>query len=218
MILGQGFGIRDIQRRAPQPAFLAGFGPRFERGYQGVLVEDLAAADVRDEGAAFGQDGEFVRAEEVGCFFRERHADEQLVDVLREEVVEGLLVQAAVPGAGDGAVRVPRARHDEAVVFFRLGRRARAGGVGDHVHAHGLGDAADLAADAAVAEDAEALADVIADGVEIVGFVGAFAPFVGALPVVQFVVVVGVHEGGEEDPFGDLGAVYAGRGCYGDGG
>lgn len=38
----------------------------------------------------------------------------------------------------------------------------------------------------------------------------------GALPVVQSVVLVRLHEGGEEDPFGDLGAVDAGRGREGD--
>lgn len=210
MVLGQRLRVRHVQGGAPQPAFLVAGGPRLESADQSVLVEDLAAADVGDEGVAVAEEGEFVRAEEVRCLFRERHADEEVVDVLREEVVQGAFVQPAVPGAGDGAVRVAGAGHDVAVVFFRLGCRARAGGVGDHVHAHGLGDAAYLAADAAVAEDAEALADVIADGAEVLGLVFALAPFVRALPVVQFVVVVGVHEGGEEDPFGDLGPVDAG--------
>lgn len=48
---------------------------------------------------------------------------------------------------------------------------------------------------------------------------GVFAaPFVLALPVVEEGVVVGVGEGGEDDPFGDLGAVDAGGGGEGDGG
>lgn len=46
---------------------------------------------------------------------------------------------------------------------------------------------------------------------------GALAPGVGELPGVEEGVVVGVGEGGEDDPFGDLGAVDAGGGGEGDG-
>lgn len=148
-------------------------------------------------------------------FFRQRHADQQDVDVLAQEVVQRFLVQPAVPRRGDAPVRVPRAGDDEAFIVFGFRGGARGGRVGDHVHAHGFGYAADLAADAAVAEDAEALAGFIAEGVED-GGVGGFAPVVGDLPGVQEGVVVGVGEGGEDDPFGDLGAVDAGGGGEGD--
>ncbi len=75
--------------------------------------------------------------------------------------------------------------------------------------------AGDLSAYATVAEDAEALASFVAEGGEGV-VVGAFAPFVGALPGVEEGVVVGVGEGGEDDPFCDLRAVDARGGGEGD--
>lgn len=153
----------------------------------------------------------------MGCLFRQGHADEEVVDVLGEEVVEGGFVEAVEPLGRDGAGRVAGAGDDEADVAFGFGRGARGGRVRDDVHAHGAGDAGDLAAYAAVAEDGEALACVVAEALEFLS-VGVFAPFVLQLPLVQEGVVVGVGEGGEDDPFCDLGAVNTGGGGQGDGG
>ena len=75
----------------------------------------------------------------------ERDGDEEVVDVLGEEVVERGLVETGEPGGGDGTVRVAGAGDDEAVVFFAGRGRTGAGGVGDYVHAHCVGNAGDFA-------------------------------------------------------------------------
>ena len=61
----------------------------------------------------------------------------------------------------DGSVRVAGAGDDEAFVVFGFGGCARGGGVRYDVHSHAAGDAGDLAAYAAVAEDGEAFARVV---------------------------------------------------------
>ena len=126
------------------------------------MHDDLAAGDVGEEGVFLAaEDGELGGAEEVRGLFCEGHADEEVVDVLGEEMVEGWLVEAVEPGGWNGAVRVAGAGEDEALVVFGFGRRARGGGVGDDVHAHAAGDAGDLAAYAAVAQDAESLSRLV---------------------------------------------------------
>ena len=238
--LRQRLRVRDIQRRAAQALFpfaepsallrhdgrvglarrdrgLAVVGVRFEGGDEVRLDDDLAARDIGDEGVALGEDVELRRAEQVVRLLGQRHADDQPVDVLREEVVQRGAVQPAVPGAGDAAVRVAGAGHDEAAVVLALRGGARGGGEGDDVHAHRVGDVGDLAADGAVAEHGEALAHVVADGAEA-GGLALLAPEVLGLPRVEGVVGVRGDEGGQEDPFGDLGAVNAGGGGEGDGG
>ena len=182
------------------------------------MVDDLPPGDVGDEGVAVGaEDGEFGAGEEVCRFFCEGHADEEVVDVLAEEVVQACFVEPAVPCRGDGAIRVACAGHDETFIVFGFWRRAWGSGVGDHIHAECFGDVGDLSADGAVAEDAEALADSVFHGAEgVLG--GAFAPIVVELPGVQEGVVVGVGEGCQDDPFCDLGAVDAGGGGEGDAG
>ena len=218
IVLGQGFRIRDVERRAAEAAaaVAAGEGVVVVVGVQGgdevALDDDLAAGDVGEEGVFLAaEDGELGRADEVGCLGCEGHADEEVVDVLGEEVVQGSLVQAREPGFGDGAVRVAGSREDEARVVFGGRGRARGGRVGDDGHAHAAGDAGDLAADAAVAEDAEALAGFVSEALQRL-FEGGGAPFVVLLPGVEEGVAVGVGEHGQDDPFGDLGAVDA-RGC-----
>ena len=158
VLFRQGFRIRDVERRASETAAAVAAVERVvvvvgvEGGDEVGLHDDLAAGDVGDEGVLlFPQDGEFLRAEEVRRFVCQGYADEEVVDVLGEEVVQGGLVQAAVPGFWDRAVRVAGAGDDEALVVFRFRRWARGGRVRDHVHAHAAGHAGDLAADAAVA-------------------------------------------------------------------
>ena len=202
-------------RKSAHAVFGAGVGG--EGGDEVRLDDDLAAGDVGDVGVALGEEVELRRAEEVVRLRGQRHADDEPVDVLREEVVQRGRVQAAVPRAGDGAVRVAGAGHDEAAVALALRGGAWGGGEGDDVHAHRFGDVGDLAADGAVAQHGEALADVVADGAEP-GGLALLAPEVLGLPGVEGVVGVGGNEGGEEDPFGDLGAVDAGGGGEGDGG
>lgn len=85
-----------------------------------------------------------------------------------------------------------------------MGCGARARGVGEDGAAHGGGDARDLAADAAVAEDADALADEVAEAAEGGVVRGGFAPGVLLLPVVEEVVGVGVDEGGHCYPGGEV--------------
>lgn len=156
IIRRQGLRIRNIQRRAPKTlSYLAvrGFGVEMvgvESGDEVWLVEDLASGDVGDEGVARGEDGEFGCGEEVCGFFCEGYADEEEVDVLAEEVVEGFGVEAAVPGAWDCAVWIARSGDYKTCVFFAGGGGARRGRVGYHVHSHGLRNTRDLAADGAV--------------------------------------------------------------------
>ena len=134
----------------------------FEGGDEVGLDDDLAAGNVGDEGVLLlAEDGELGRADEMGGFFGQGDGDEEVVDVLRKEFVQGGLVQPAEPGRRDRAVRIAGPGDDEAGVVFRFRRRAGGGRVCDHVHAHGAGDPGDLAADAAVAEDAEALSRLV---------------------------------------------------------
>lgn len=198
VILGQGFRVGDVEGGAPEAAaaVAAVEGVVVVVGVEGgdevPLDDDLAAGDVGDEGVLpAAQDGELVGADEVGGFLCEGHADEEVVEVLGEEVLQRGLVQAGEPGFRDRTVRVAGAGHDEARVVFGGGRRARGGRVGDDVHAHAAGDAGDLAADAAIAEDAEALSRFVPHVLQRFLERG-LAPFVVLLPGVQEGVVVGV--------------------------
>lgn len=125
MLLRQRFRIRDIQRRAPQALQLGPLppfpDPLFElpqRSNQGLLHEDLPARDITHERVPAGQDVEFLFPEQVRGGGGEGHGDEEDVDVLGEEIVEGGFVEAAVPGAGDRAVGVAGVGDDEAGVAF----------------------------------------------------------------------------------------------------
>lgn len=209
---GQGFRIGDVERGAGEPGLAViviviftgiGMSARapLQRGDELVLAQDLAARDVGDEGLALGQDGEFGRAQQMARLRRERHADEQVVDVLREEAVQRWLVEAREPGRGEGSVRVARVRHDEAAVLLRLGRWPGARGVCDHVHAHGAGDARDLAPDAAVAEHAQTQTDSVAH-FEKGRVVGVGTPRVGFLVALEELIFAGMRQGREEHPDG----------------
>ena len=55
--------------------------------------------------------------------------------------MQGGSVCATVPGTGDGAVFVPGAGDDVAVVLFAFRCGTRGGRVGDDVHAHCFADA-----------------------------------------------------------------------------
>ena len=215
VVLRQGFRVRHVQRRAPQaaPAVAAVQGVVVAVGFEGGdevgLHDDLAAGDVGDEGVLrLAQDGEFLGADEVGRLFRQGHADEEVVDVLGEEMVQARPVQPAEPGFRDRAVRVAGPGDDEPPVVFRFGRRARGGRVRDDVHAHAASDAGDLATYAAVAEDAESLAGFIPQTLQYL-LIRAFAPVVIPLPGVEEGVVVRVGQRRQDDPFGNLRAVDA---------
>ena len=122
----------------------------------------MPAGDIADKGVAFAQDGKLRGREKMSGLVGERHADDQMVDLLREEIAQGGFVQAGEPAARDRSVRVTSVRHNEAVVFLGLWAWSRACGVGDDVHAHGLSDTSNLTADAAITKDAETLADFVA--------------------------------------------------------
>ena len=158
VVLWQGLRVRDVERRAPEAAAAVAAVEGvvvvvgFEGGDEVGLDDDLSAGDVGDEGVLLpAEDGEFFGAEEVGGFFRQRDADEEVVDVLGEEIMQGGSVQAAEPGFRDRAVRVARSGDDEAFVVFRFGRGAWGGCVCDDVHAQAPSHAGDLTTDAAVA-------------------------------------------------------------------
>lgn len=209
----QGLRVRDVEGSAAERAVGEGLHER-------RLIDDLAARDVDDDGAlaalgavavrdddavrlparSFRQDAELVGRQEAPRLLGQRHRDEQDVDVLGQELVQRLLVEPGVPRRRDAAVGIAGARHDEAVVAPLLGRVFGGRRVRDHVGAEGSGDAADLAADAAVSEHAEALADEVVD--DLVGSV--LRPFVLLLRIVEEVVVVRADERGEDDPFRDL--------------
>ena len=165
-ILGQRFRIRDIQRRTPQPAFLLRIRSLLQRGDQIVLLEDLTAGDVGDEGIFAAEDGEFFFSEKMRGFFGQGDGDEEVVDVLGEEMVQRCFIHPAVPGARDRAVRVTGPGNDEAIVSLTLGRSAWRRGIGNHIRTHSFKYPRRLPSDTAVAEDAEALTNVIADGAQ----------------------------------------------------
>lgn len=182
----------------------------FESGDQGGLRNDGTAGDVGDEGVAFGQDCEFLFAEQVGGFLGQGDGNEEVVDVLGEEMVEVGFAGAAVPCVRDFPLGITGAGDDEAIVVLAFGSGAWTGGVGYYVHAQGFCYIADLTADTAVAEHAKTLAGFVVEVAEeaLSAFVW-LAPSVGFLPLVEERVVVGGDEHGHENPFCDLGAVYS---------
>ena len=127
-----------------------------------------------------------------------------MVDILCEEIVEIGFVGAAIPGSRNFTVGIPCPGDNEPFVFPAFGGFARGGGIGDDVHTHCSGYVADLAADAAVAEDAETLADFVMEVAEKAEAGLVFAPFVLLLPGVEHGEVVGRSKHGHEDPFRDL--------------
>ena len=146
ILFRQGLRVCHVERGAPEAfsAVAAVFDEIFERGNEVFLIEDLAAGDVGDEGVALGQDFKLRGGEKVGGFFRQRDRDKEVVNVLRQEVVEGSLIEAGEPSRGDRAVGIAGAGNDEAMVLFRSRGRAGGGGIGDYVHAHCFGNAGDL--------------------------------------------------------------------------
>ena len=182
------------------------------------LVDDGATGDVAYKSVLCGpEDGEFFGGKEVTGLLCEGDGDEEVVEILAEEVVQGGFVEAAEPRGGDTPVWIPRPRDNETLIAFRFRGRARGRRVREHVHAHCFSDAGGLPADGAVAQHAQALAGFVAHVAEE-GAVGTLAPVVVALPVVQEGEVVRGGEHGHDDPFCDLGAVDAGAGGEGDGG
>lgn len=75
---------------------------------------------------------------EGGRNVRQRHTDNQQVNLLLQEVVQVLLRRPAVPRAGQTAIRVPCAGDNEALIPLRLGRLARTRRVRNHIHPHRL--------------------------------------------------------------------------------
>ena len=224
VVLGQGFRIGDVERRASESATAVAAVERvvvlvgFQGGDEVRLDDDLTAGDVGDEGVLIlAEDGEFLRADEVGRFFRQGHADEQVVEVLGEEVAQRRLVEPAEPCFRDRAIGIPRPGHDEPGVVFGFRRRARRGRVCDNGHAQTASHAGDLPADATVPQHPEPLSRFIPQVLQFL-VLRPLAPFVPQLPGVELGVGVGVGEGGQDDPLGDLGAVDAGRGGQRDGG
>ena len=179
------------------------------------MLEDLTAGDVGDEGFSASENVKLFFAEEMNGFFGQWDGDEEMVDILREEVMKGRFIRSAIPGAGDGAIRVPGTGNDEAMIFLALGRGPGRSGVGNDIRTHGLKNPRCLPSDASVPEDAEALTDVITDLVQAT-LLACLIPVVGLLQVVQLVVLVRMDEGGHENPFRDLWAVNARRSRQGD--
>lgn len=187
IVVRQRFGVRNIQRRASQPAILRSL---LQRLYQIRLLQDLAPTDVRNERISrLAQNLKLLFAQEMRRLLRQRHADEQMVDILSQELVQLRLLQPAEPRAGNIPFRIARPRHDEATIPLTLLRVPRTGRVRDDIHAHRLRYPSDLPADTAVPQHAEPLAHHVAD-VHQVGVVVAFAPVVVFLPLVEFGVAV----------------------------
>lgn len=214
----QRFGHRDVHGGAGEHAAV-------QRRLQRVLVQHLAAAHVGDERRSRGgvarrrlqrcrEEREFLLANQLGRARRQRHAQDEVVQPLREKVVQRGFVRAGVPGRGQGAVRVAGAGDDVAVVRARRRGVARAESVRRDLHAERCGDTGDLAADAAVAENTDGLAHVVGRGHECV----EAQPFGLFLGFVHQAVLAGCREPGHDDPFGDDGAVDAGGVGDGDAG
>ena len=129
IVFGEWFRIRHVERRAAQ---LLGI----QRVDQGGLVEDLAAGDVDNEGAAAaGEDVELGRAEQVGRRRCQGQRHDEHVEVLGQEAVQVRLGRPAVPRDRDAAVRVAGVRHVVALVGAGGGRQPWGGGIGEDVGA-----------------------------------------------------------------------------------
>lgn len=121
VILGQWLWIGHIQCCA---ADLLGF----QCGNQCFLVDDLATCDVGDVGparVAFVQEFELVCGEQVCGVFGQRHANDQQVDLLLQEVVKIFLGRSTVPCTGYAAIWVARPGDDIPVILFALWGLAR---------------------------------------------------------------------------------------------
>lgn len=136
-----------------------------------------------------------------------------MIDVLRQEMMQVLLVGATVPRSGDFALGIACAGDDEAgvVLAFRSGAWTR--GIGNDIHPHCLCYIADLTADTAISEDTKALADFIMQVAhEADARLVVLAPAMVVLPFVEQGIVVGGGEHGHEHPFCDLRAMDPGGG------
>jgi hypothetical protein len=125
--------------------------------------------------------------------------------------MQRLLTRPTVPLGRQLALRVSGSWHNKPAIAPRLRRLARRRRVRNDIHAHGFTDARNLAPDAAVAENADALADAVRDFHALL-----LVPAVLFLCVVEGWVAVRVHEIHHYDPFGDLRAVDAVGGAQGD--
>lgn len=132
----------------------------------------------------------------MGRFFGQGDGDDEPVDILLEEIMQARAVKAAVPFAWDLALRVAGPGDNEALISLALGGVSWGGGVSNYIHPHGFRYASGLPAYTAVAEDAETLRGVIADGAESGLRGAALAPRVRFLPFVEGVVGVGGDEAG----------------------
>lgn len=96
MILRQRLRIRNVQRRTTQLATL-------QRIYQRILIEDLAARDVREVGFGMArwcmrtEDREFLGAQEVRGGGGQGERDDEMVEAEGEEGMEGCFVGSVVP-------------------------------------------------------------------------------------------------------------------------
>lgn len=135
---GEWFGIEDIERGTRDGVILQGVK-------EGLLVADLAASDINEEGGIF-HSGEGGAIEHVGGLWgqgdgRDYHIAlvEQVVELFRREVV-----------GGDATVGVAGAGKDEAVVAVVVAALQ-----GEDAHTEGAGEPGGLTSDAAVAHDAD---------------------------------------------------------------
>lgn len=145
--LGQRLRVRDIQSGTTHEACL-------QRLNESGRVDNGAPRDVDEEGLLLAEDLELLGADAPLGLGAHGQAEQHDVQVLAEEVVDGLGAGAGEPFCGEEAVRVAGAGDVVLVELLGLGGGAGAGGLDVDFHAEGVGEAGDLAADGAVSEDA----------------------------------------------------------------
>lgn len=145
--LGQRLRVRDIQSGTAHEA-------RLESLDESRSVDNGAPRDVDEEGLLLAEDLELLGADAAFCLGAHGQAEQHDVQVLAEEVVDGLGAGAGEPFGGEEAVRVAGSGDVVFVELLGLGGGAGAGGLDVDLHAEGVGEAGDLAADGAVSEDA----------------------------------------------------------------
>lgn len=148
--LGQRLRVGDIQSGTAHEA-------RLESLDESGRVDDGTARHVDEEGLLLAEDLELLGADAPLGLGAHGQAEQDDVQVLAEEVVDGLGAGAGEPLGGDQAVRVAGAGDVVFGELLGLGRGARAGGLDVDFHAEGVGDAGNLTADGAVSQDAPGL-------------------------------------------------------------
>lgn len=147
MFLWQGLLFCDIQSGSTEESSFKGLD-------QGGRVDNGTSCDVDEERLLLAEDLELLCADAVSGLGAHGETEEDNIQILAKEVVDGFGAGAGEPLCGEEAVWVAGSGHD--VFSELLGLRSWSGaeGLDVYLHAERVGQAGDLSTNCAVAHDA----------------------------------------------------------------